>query len=54
MVVGFGKQYRGEIEVAVDRPDNVGARLKGCVFNDMTVSSRRYAYAGYKYYRYSN
>lgn len=41
-----------QVELAVDRLVQAGAPPKGFVFNDMVVGSRRYAYAGYRYYRY--
>ncbi|HEX5421892.1 MAG TPA: polysaccharide biosynthesis tyrosine autokinase [Gammaproteobacteria bacterium] len=51
-VVRSGWQNRREVELAVDRLAQAGARPKGFIFNDMAVGSRRYAYAGYRYYRY--
>lgn len=52
VVVRSGQQNRREVELAVDRLVQAGAPPKGFVFNDMTVGSRRYEYAGYRYYKY--
>lgn len=54
LVVRSGRQNRREVELAVDRLAQAGAAPKGFIFNDLTVGSRRYAYAGYRYYRYDN
>jgi tyrosine-protein kinase Etk/Wzc len=52
LVVRCGQQNRREVELAVDRLVQAGARPNGFIFNDLAVGSRRYAYAGYRYYRY--
>ncbi len=52
VVVRSGKQNRREIELAMDRLKQAGAVVNGFIFNDLAVGSRRYAYAGYRYYRY--
>lgn len=54
LVVRSGRQTRREVELAVDRLERAGASTAGFIFNDMAVGSRRYAYAGYRYYRYDN
>lgn len=52
LIVRSGRQNRREVELAVDRLGHAGASPKGFIFNDLTTTSRRYAYAGYRYYRY--
>lgn len=52
VVVRSGRQNRREVELAVDRLLQAGATPRGFVFNDLVAGSRRYAYAGYRYYRY--
>lgn len=52
MVVRSGQQNRREVELARDRLRQTKVQLNGFIFNDLTVGSRRYAYAGYRYYRY--
>ncbi|MBW3567390.1 MAG: polysaccharide biosynthesis tyrosine autokinase [Proteobacteria bacterium] len=52
LVVRSGEQNRREVELAVDRLTQAGAAPKGFVFNGLMLGSRRYAYAGYRYYRY--
>jgi Mrp family chromosome partitioning ATPase len=52
LVVRSGQQNRREVELAVSRLAQAGAKPKGFIFNDMLAGARRYAYAGYRYYRY--
>jgi len=52
VVVRSGRQNRREVELAVDRLSQAGATPRGFIFNDLVAGSRRYAYAGYRYYRY--
>ncbi|HEU4617133.1 MAG TPA: CpsD/CapB family tyrosine-protein kinase, partial [Gammaproteobacteria bacterium] len=52
VVVRSGRQNRREVELAVDRLAHGGGAPRGFIFNDLTAGSRRYAYAGYRYYRY--
>jgi len=52
VVVRSGRQNRREVELAVDRLTQAGAAPRGFVFNDLVAGSRRYAYAGYRCYRY--
>ena len=52
MVIRSGQQSQREVELAVDRLARAGATPSGFVFNALAVGSRRYAYAGYRYYRY--
>jgi tyrosine-protein kinase Etk/Wzc len=52
LVVRSGQQNRREVELAVGRLAQAGAKPRGFIFNDMLAGARRYAYAGYRYYRY--
>ncbi|HEX7079605.1 MAG TPA: polysaccharide biosynthesis tyrosine autokinase [Gammaproteobacteria bacterium] len=54
LVVRSGRQQRREIELMLDRLVQGTARASGFVFNDLPIESRRNAYAGYRYYRYSS